>query len=74
MEKATIYCPRQKVFFKNLLVESYILPAQEFVLSNTSKLKVNVLEVVGEKALVLLPRKIAKGEHNTALIDLKYID
>lgn len=73
MKKAIVYCPKQKVFFKDLLVERYILPAQEFVLSKTSKLELNVLEVVGDKALVLLPRKMARKEQNTALINLDYL-
>jgi len=73
MEKATLYCPRQKVFFKNLLVEKYIVPAKEFLLSKTSKLEVNILGIVGEQALVLLPKRIAKWERNTALIDMEYL-
>ena len=74
MEKAILSCPRQKVFFKNLLVERYIIPAKEPVVSNSSRLEVNILEVVGEKALVLLPSKTAKGEQRTALIDLEYLE
>ncbi|NCN51651.1 hypothetical protein GW931_01435 [archaeon] len=72
MEKATLYCPRQKVFFKNLLIERYIVPAKEFMLSKTSRLEVNILGIVGEQALVLLPKKTARGEQNTALIDMNY--
>jgi len=74
MEKAILSCPRQKVFFKNLLVEKYIVPAEQFILSQKSKLEVNILEVVGKKALVLLPNKTAKGEQNTAIIDLAYLE
>ena len=73
MEKAIVYCPRQKIFFKNLFVERYIVPAEEFLLSRKSKLEVNILEVVGEKALVLLPKRMAKGERKTILIDMNYI-
>lgn len=74
MEKAILSCPKEKVFFRNLLVEKYIVPSKEFVLSESSKLKVNILEVVGEKALVLLPNMRAKGEQKTALIDLNYLE
>lgn len=74
MEKAILSCPKEKVFFRNLLVEKYIVPSEEFVLSESSKLKVNILEVVGEKALVLLPNMRAKGERKTALIDLNYLE
>ena len=74
MERATLFCPRQKVFFKDLLVERYILPAEGQSLSKVGRLKVKILEVIGEKALILLPKKMAKGEQDTVLIDMKYIE
>ncbi|MBS3084713.1 hypothetical protein J4411_02265 [Candidatus Pacearchaeota archaeon] len=74
MEKATLFCPREKVFFKDLFVERYILPTQESHLSKMGKLKVRILEVIGEKVLVLLPKWMARGKMDTALIDIKYLE
>ena len=73
MKKAILSCLRQKVFFKDLLVEKYILPVGGSLPEETSKLEVNVLEVTGRKALVLLPDIMADGER-TAIIDLKYLE
>jgi len=74
MEKATLSCPRQRVFFRDLFVERYIIPTDKgHHLTKVGKLKVKILEVIGEKALVLLPRRF-KGEHDTVLIDMKYIE
>ena len=74
MKKAWLFCLRQKVFFKDLLVERFILPFKGMLIKDASRLEVNVLEVTGRKALVLLPNVMANGEQNTALIDLKYIE
>ncbi len=74
MKKAWLLCLRQKIFSKNLLIYKYILPSKEYITSKTSKIEVNILEVTGEKALVLLPNIMANGEQNTALIDLEYLE
>jgi len=74
MKKAILFCLRQKVFLKNLLVEKHILPIRGTIPEETSRVEVNVLGVTGSKALVLLPNVMANGEQNTALVDLKYIE
>ncbi len=74
MKKALLNCLRQKVFFKNLLVERHILPVKGCSLVGSSKLEVEILEVTGRKALVLLPNIMADGENNTAIVDMQYIE
>lgn len=77
MKKGLLYCLRQKVFFKGLLVERHVIPTKGCEVKDTNRLEVDILEVLGNKALVLLPNIMANGEHgeeNTALVDMRFIE
>ena len=73
MENATLYCSSEKVFFNNLLVERPTLPRAGLSLKNARRLKVNILEVMGEQVLILLPHILEGDEQETAMIDIKYL-
>lgn len=73
MKKATLYCPEESVFFNNLLVRRPSIPSDEGVSKNNRQVEVNILEVLGEKALVLLPNFVASGEQQTAMVNLQYL-
>ena len=74
MEKAMLCCPRQKVFFKGFLTERNALPTEEHLSCKKNKLNVKVLEIIGEKALVLLPKWFAKGKKETVIVDVGYLE
>ena len=73
MEKAILYCPREKLFVNHLLVEAPTLPGYQPI-ANALEIQVDILEVQGEKATILLPNILARGEKNTALVDIKYLN
>lgn len=74
MVKAEIYCPHEQVFiYDNLLGNVPVLPGtQKRRTGGVSKLEVDVLEISGDKALVLLPSILAKGQE-TALVEMQYV-
>ena len=74
MVKALLYYIKQKVLKNGLLVYRKVIPSKGDSLKKAKKLEVDVLEVYGDKALVLLPKKMAEGERNTALVDLNYLE
>lgn len=73
MQKAILNCPTEHVFMKNLLIYKPALPGNNKT-KPISKFEVEILEVNGEQALVLLPTLLQQGENETALINLKYLD
>ena len=73
MEKAVLFCPKERVFFKEWIGESYVIPSDERPLSKVGKLKVKILEVLGDKVLVLLPKRFSRGKRDTALVDIEYV-
>ncbi len=73
MEKAILYCPREKLFVNHLLFEVPALPGYQPI-TNALEIQVDILEVQGEKATILLPNILARGEKNTALVDIKYLN
>jgi len=74
MEKAQLYCPKQKVFFKGFLSDRNALPTEEHLPCKKSRLNVKVLEIIGEKALVLLPKWFARGKKETIIVDVGYLE
>jgi len=70
MKKANLYCPSHQVFFKNLLVNTPILPGNGLIAMTQEP--VSILEVIGNQALVLLPEIMANSQR-TALVDLQYL-
>ena len=73
MKKATLLCPREKVFFKGLLVSRPSLPTKRNETKNTESIEVDILEERGEKALILLPNLLAWGEKRTAMVNINYL-
>lgn len=76
MQKANLYCPRQKVFRGELLLSQSVIPnGKDFGPSTeTSPVEVDVLEVRGELALVLLPNFMANRENETAIVEVEYLE
>jgi hypothetical protein len=75
MVKAKIRCPNERIFFKNFLISRPRLPFKERIFKkDTSQIEVEILEVQGEKALVLLPNLMANERRNTAFVNIKYLD
>lgn len=76
MQKANLYCPRQKVFRGGLLFNQTIVPNEnEFGPSaQTCPVEVEILEVRGELALVLLPNYMANEENKTAMVQIQYLE
>lgn len=73
MKKATLLCPREKVFFKGLLVSRPSLPTEKNETQNIESIEVDILEERGEKALVLLPNLLTWGETRTAMVNIHYL-
>lgn len=73
MKKATLLCPREKVFFKGLLVSRPSLPTEKNETRNVESIEVDILEERGEKALVLLPNLLTWGETRTAMVNIHYL-
>lgn len=73
MKKANLLCPRERVFFKGLLVSRPSLPTEKVYKGETETIEVDVLEESGEKALVLLPNLLSNGEIRTAMVNIQYL-
>jgi hypothetical protein len=73
MEKAILYCPREKLFVNNLLVEKPGLPGYQPI-KNALEIQVDILEIQDEQALVRLPEIMTNGDKNTALVNVKYLN
>jgi hypothetical protein len=75
MQKANLYCPKQKVFRGQLLMNQSVIPnGRDFGPSTeTSPVEVEILEVQGEQALVLLPNFMANNENATAIVEIEYL-
>ena len=73
MEKATLYCPRERLFVNHLLIEAPTLPGYQ-PMNNVLEMQVDILGVQDEQALILLPEIMARGDKNTALVNIKYLN
>lgn len=73
MTKTHLYCPRQRVFVGELLIDAPVLPGQNVLSRETSKFEVDILSINGDKALVLLPNILATKDKNTAWIAIKHL-
>jgi hypothetical protein len=73
MKKANLLCPRERVFFKGLLVLRPSLPTEKNYQTDVESVEVDVLEEVGERALVLLPNLLSNGETRTAMVNVQYL-
>ncbi len=73
MKKAILYCPRERLFVNQLLVEKPALPGYQ-PMQNTLEIQVDILGVEDEQALVRLPEMMANGDKNTALVNVKYLN
>lgn len=75
MERALITCPNESFFLSNLLVSKPTLPSRKNRNEKkTSVVEVEVLAVFDEKALIKLPRIMAREDNETALINVQYLD
>jgi len=74
MGKTTLYCPQERSFIDgNFLVNVPVLPGSKTEgRKNFSGFEVDVLEVSGEYALVLLPPILARTQE-TALVNMAYL-
>jgi len=71
MKKANLSCPREKIFFNELLVSRPGIPGKIFQKpQETFTVEVDVLAVNGEQALVRLPNIM---ERETATINVEYL-
>ncbi|MDA3836508.1 MAG: hypothetical protein PF542_02695 [Nanoarchaeota archaeon] len=74
MKKANLNCPRERVFFNDLLVSQPALPRRELQGQQIEmSIEVDILEEQGEQALVLLPNLIAANGQQTALVHVQYL-
>lgn len=73
MEKAILYCPREKLFVNHLLIDTPTLPGYQ-PMKNILEIQVDILGVQDEQALILLPDMMARGDKNTALVNIKYLN
>jgi hypothetical protein len=73
MRKANLLCPKERVFFRGLLVSRPSIPTERTNQKEVVPIEVDVLEEVGEKALVLLPNLMSYGESRTALVNVQYL-
>lgn len=73
MQKAILYCPSERVFIKDLLVYKPVLPGKN-TSKPTSRLEVEILEINGENALVLLPNLLQSNGKETAIVNTRYLD
>ena len=73
MEKARLYCPREKLFVNHLLVDVPTLPGYQ-PMNNILEIQVDILGVQDEQALIRLPNIMARGDKNTALVNIKYLN
>lgn len=73
--KTHLFCPRQKVFRGELLMNQSMVPnKKDFGPSTeTTPVEVEILEVRGEQALVLLPSFMATEENDTALVEVQFL-
>ncbi len=72
MIKANLCCPIEQVFINRNLVNRPALPGAYRPSSKAESLEVDVLEVFGDTALVLLPNILARSSR-TALVSLEYL-
>ena len=74
MIKATLSCPHEQVFICNNLMDVPVVPGnRQRPGARISNIEVNVLEVFGEQALVLLPN-IMSNAGETAMVDIMYLN
>ena len=74
MVKALLYYIKQKVLKNGFLVYRKVIPTKGTPLEGAKKMEVDILEMTGEKALVLLPKMMSYEGQNTALVDLIYLE
>lgn len=73
MIKAILSCPHEQVFIYNNLMDIPVVPGNEQRPdARISNIEVQVLEVLGEQALVLLPNILATAGE-TAIVDTMYL-
>ena len=73
MEKAILYCPREKLFVNHLLIDAPTIPGYQ-PMKNLLEMQVDVLGIQDEQALIRLPEIMVRGEKNTALVNVKYLN
>ncbi len=74
MEKALLYCPREMVFTDNGIYFNPVVPKIDTPLSGSMlEIAVDILQVDGNKALVLLPELLRKGEQETVIVGLQHL-
>ncbi len=74
MKKANLLCPKEKVFFKGLLVLRPRIPTEETRPEEAKiPVEVDILEESGDKAIILLPNLLMQGEQRTATVNIQYL-
>lgn len=74
MKPATLYCPRQKVLTENGFSFDPVIPGPTTPISGSMlEIDVNVLQVEDDRATVLLPEILRKGEQYTAIVGIQHL-
>jgi hypothetical protein len=73
MEKAILYCPRERLFVNHLLIDAPTIPGYQ-PMKNILEIQVDILGIQDQQALIRLPEMMARGDKNTALVDIKYLN
>ena len=75
METANLYCPREMVFTDNGIYFNPVVPKIDTPISGSMlEIAVDVLQIDGNKALILLPELLRKGEQDTAVVGIQHLD
>lgn len=75
METANLYCPREMVFTEGQLSFMPVVPNAYTELSGSMlEIEVDILEVHGERAIVLLPELLRKGGQHTATVGIHHLN
>ena len=75
MKTANLYCPREMVFTNNGISFEPVVPKINTPTSGSMlEIAVDILQVEGDRALILLPEILRKGEQHTAIVGIQHLD
>jgi hypothetical protein len=75
MKKANLFCPREVVFVDGRMTYSPTVPGLNTPLSGSMlEIEVNILEVEGDQAIVLLPEILRYDQEETATVGVHHLN
>jgi len=75
MKTANLYCPREMVFTDYGISFNPVVPKTNTPISGSMlEIAVDVLQVEGDKVLVLLPELLRRGEQDTAIVGIQHLN